>query len=143
MTFYICDLTIAFDSMLQGIDPSLDTVWPTVERRYCARHLCKNFKTNWPGIMMHKLFWGVTNAYSISTFRKAIQQVQIHGGVGAVKWLKEVGPLCRWTRCRFDPGLSNDENTNNFVESFNSTIGIDRTNPILTLLEGTKHFHLL
>ncbi|KAL2937536.1 NAD kinase [Bienertia sinuspersici] len=121
-----------------GIDPSLDDVWPTVSRRYCARHLCKNFKKEYPGVLMHKLFWSVTNAYSLFTFKKAMEQVEKFAGLGAIKWLKEIGPLDRWTRWKFDPQLCSDENTNNFVESFNSTIGVDRTYPILTLLEGVR-----
>lgn len=93
---------------------------------------------------MHKLFWGVVNAYSAFTFRKAMQQVLLHGGLGAVKWFKDLGPLDRWARWQFDPSLCNDENTNNFVESFNSTIGVDRGSPVLTMLEGTLlGLHLL
>lgn len=122
--------------ILQGIDPSLDEVWAKVPRRYCARHLCKNFKKDYPGVLMHKLFWGVTNACSVFTFRKSMEQIQKYGGLGAVKWLKEIGPMERWTKWRFDPQLCSDENTNNFVESFNNTIGVERTYPILTLLEG-------
>lgn len=129
--------------LLQGIDPSLDEVWATVSRRYCARHLCKNFKREYPGILMHKVFWSVTNAYSLFTFKKALEQVQRFAGLGAVKWLKEIGPLDRWTRWMFDPQLCSDENTNNFVESFNSTIGVDRTYPILTLLEGIIYLCLI
>ncbi|KAL2932594.1 NAD kinase [Bienertia sinuspersici] len=131
------DWTIMSDRQ-KGIDPSLDDVWPTVSRRYCARHLCKNFKKEYPGVLMHKLFWSVTNAYSLFTFKKAMEQVEKFAGLGAIKWLKEIGPLDRWTRWKFDPQLCSDENTNNFVESFNSTIGVDRTYPILTLLEGVR-----
>ncbi|XP_021752033.1 uncharacterized protein LOC110717599 [Chenopodium quinoa] len=136
------DWTIMSDRQ-KGIDPALDQVWPKVPRRYCARHLCKNFKADYPGILMHKLFWGVTNAYSAFSFKKALQKVQTTAGLGAVKWFKEVGPLERWTRWRFDPQLSSDENTNNFVESFNNTIGVDRCYPILTLLEGIRRIAMV
>lgn len=34
--------------------------------------------------------------------------------------------------------MCNDSNTSNFVESFNSTLGIDRCRPILTLVEGIR-----
>ncbi|KAL2900127.1 Protein lin-28-like protein A [Bienertia sinuspersici] len=44
----------------------------------------------------------------------------MHAGLGAVQWFKDVGPLDRWARWRYDPRLCNDENTNKFVESFNS-----------------------
>ncbi|XP_021749127.1 uncharacterized protein LOC110714883 [Chenopodium quinoa] len=136
------DWTIMSDRQ-KGVDPSLDAVWPKVPRRYCARHLCKNFKKDYPGLLMHKLFWTVTNAYSEYTFRKALIQLQKHAGLGAVKWFQEVGPLDRWTRWKFDPSLKSDENTNNFVESFNSTIGVDRTYPILTLLEGVRRIAMV
>lgn len=86
---------------------------------------------------MHKLFWSVTNAYSEFTFRKALKQLEAAVGLGAIKWFKDIGPLDRWTRWKFDPEVCSDETTNNFVESFNSTIGVHRTYPILTLLEGT------
>ncbi|KAL2935948.1 Transposase for insertion sequence element IS905, partial [Bienertia sinuspersici] len=136
------DWTIMSDRQ-KGIDPSLDDVWPTASRRYCARHLCKNFKKQYPGVLMHNLFWSVTNAYSLFTFKKAVEQVEKFVGLGAIKWLKEIGPLDRWTRWKFDPQLYSDENTNNFVESFNSTIGVDRTYPIVTLLEGVFLYGLL
>ncbi|KAL2933240.1 Serine/threonine-protein kinase BtrW, partial [Bienertia sinuspersici] len=120
----------------QGIDPSLDQVWPDVARRYCGRHLCKNFKTEYHGLLMHKLFWTVVNSYSEFVFRRSLQEVQKNAGLGAVKWFRDLGPLDRWTRFRFEPSLCCDENTNNFVESFNNTIGVDRTSPVLTMLEG-------
>ncbi|KAL2928918.1 Villin-4, partial [Bienertia sinuspersici] len=121
---------------IQGIDPSLDDVWPKVPRRYCARHLCKNFKKDYPGMLMHKMFWSVTNSFSAYSFKKALTQLQSYAGLGAVKWFKDIGPLETWTKWKFDPTLHSDENTNNFVESFNSTIGVDRCYPVLTLLEG-------
>ncbi|XP_021754532.1 uncharacterized protein LOC110719860 [Chenopodium quinoa] len=127
----------------KGVDPSLDSIWPKVPRRYCAKNLCKNFKKHYPGLLMQKLFWSVTNAYSDYSFRKAMVQLQKHGGLGAVKWFKDVGPLERWTRWKFDLTLKSDESTNNFVESFNSTTGVDRTYPILTLLKGVKRITMV
>ncbi|KAL2944158.1 Nesprin-1 [Bienertia sinuspersici] len=43
------DWTIMSDRQ-KGIDPSLDSIWSKVPRRYCARHLCKNFKTDYPAV---------------------------------------------------------------------------------------------
>ncbi|KAL2924859.1 E3 ubiquitin-protein ligase rififylin [Bienertia sinuspersici] len=111
----------------KGIDPSLDEVWAKVNRRYCARHLCKNFKKDYPGIVMHKLF--TTSGICCWCW--------------AVMWFQEIGPLERWARWRFHPDLYSDANTNNFVESFNSTIGVDRCYPILTLLEGIRRIAMV
>ncbi|XP_048491378.1 uncharacterized protein LOC104883482 [Beta vulgaris subsp. vulgaris] len=127
----------------KGIDPSLDQVWPKVPRRYCERHLCKNFKTDYLGILMHKLFWSVVKSCSQYTFKKALQKIQKVVGLGAIKWFKDMGPLDRWTKWKFDPTLCNDKVTNNFVESFNSTIGADRCNPILTLLYGVRRIAMV
>ncbi|XP_010678244.3 uncharacterized protein LOC104893808 [Beta vulgaris subsp. vulgaris] len=123
----------------KGVDPSLDAVWPKVPRRYCARHLCKNFKSQYPGLVMHKMFWTVVKSYILSfCFKKSLLKLQSNASLGAVRWFKNIGPLDRWARWKYDPTLCNDECTNNFVESFNSTIGADRCYPILTLLEGVR-----
>ncbi|XP_021747627.1 uncharacterized protein LOC110713491 [Chenopodium quinoa] len=90
------DWTIMSDRQ-KGIDPSLDRVWPKVPMRYCARHLCKNFKSEYPVMLMHKVFWSVTNVFAEFSFRKAITKLHALVGLGAVKWFKEIGPLVRWT----------------------------------------------
>ncbi|XP_021737711.1 uncharacterized protein LOC110704231 [Chenopodium quinoa] len=136
------DWTIISDRQ-KGVDPSLDKVWPKIQRRYCARHLCKNFKFEYPGLLMHKLFWAVTNATSMFSFKKALQKLQEHAGLGAIQWFKDLGPLDKWTKWRFDPTVRSDENTNNFVESFNSTISTERCMLVLTLLEGVRRIAMV
>ncbi|XP_057250020.1 uncharacterized protein LOC130591119 [Beta vulgaris subsp. vulgaris] len=121
-----------------GVDPSLDVVWPKVPRRYRARHLCKNFKSEYCGLVMHKMFWTVVKSYSAFSFKKSLLKLQSTVGLGAVRWFTNIGPLDRWARWKYDPTLCNDECTNNFVESFTSSIGADRCYPILTLLEGSN-----
>ncbi|XP_074282602.1 protein FAR1-RELATED SEQUENCE 6-like [Silene latifolia] len=59
------DWTIISDRQ-KGIEPALEQVWPSCYRRFCARHLCKNFKKDYPGLLMHKLFWKLVNSYSSS-----------------------------------------------------------------------------
>ncbi|KAL2925953.1 N-acylneuraminate cytidylyltransferase, partial [Bienertia sinuspersici] len=45
----------------------------------------------------------------------------------------------KWTKHKFDPRLCCDTNISNFVESFNSTLGVDRCKPGLTLLEAPMY----
>ncbi|XP_057249981.1 uncharacterized protein LOC104891221 [Beta vulgaris subsp. vulgaris] len=123
------------EECLEGVDHSLDVVSPKVPRRYCARHLCKNFKSEYPGLVMHKMFWTVVKSYSAFSFKKSLLMLQGTVGLGAVRWFKNIGPLDRCTRWKYDPTLCHDECTNNFVESFSSTTGAKRCYPILTLLE--------
>lgn len=86
---------------------------------------------------MLSLFWRVCGAYSQFTFEKAMQKLQ-KTNIEAKVWLSEVGEMKTWTKHLFNPSVKCDVNKSNFVESFNSTLGIDRCRPVYTLLEGTN-----
>lgn len=122
--------------IVKGIEPALEMMWPEASRRFCCRHLNANFKKDYPGIMMHKLFWKVVNATSEFSFKKALESVVQHGGQGCARWFLDLGPKEHWSKHMFDPKVACDQNTSNFVESFNSTLGVHRCNPIFSLLEG-------
>ncbi|XP_074302845.1 uncharacterized protein LOC141636405 [Silene latifolia] len=92
---------------------------------------------------MHNLFWRVVNATSEFTFKKALELVVQHGGRGAGRWFLDLGEKEMWTKHMFDPNLCAEDNTSNFVESFNSTLGIHRTNPVLSLLEGIRRLAMV
>lgn len=57
-------------------------------------------------------------------------------GEEMMTWLAYLGNKSRWTKKKFDPTVCCEANTSNFVESFNSTLGVDRCRLVLTLLEG-------
>lgn len=122
--------------MFQGIDLALADVWPGAKRRYCCRHISRNFKKQFAGPLMYVLFWRACNATSQFTYRKAMERLQKEGGDRVMTWFAQLGDPATWSKHRFDPNVCNDSNTSNFVESFNSTLGIDRCRPVLTLLEG-------
>ncbi|XP_074298760.1 uncharacterized protein LOC141629688 [Silene latifolia] len=58
-------------------------------------------------------------------------------------WFLDLGDKEQWTKHKFDPELSCEDNTSNFVESFNSTLGVHRTNPVLSLLEGVRRMTMV
>ncbi|KAL2938066.1 putative membrane protein insertion efficiency factor [Bienertia sinuspersici] len=120
-----------------GIDNALIALWPKVGRRYCCKHLSKNWKREYPGPLMLSLFWMACRAYSPFTFRKAIEALQKTNPL-ALTWLAKLGPQYTWSKHAFDPNVKSDVTKTNFVESFNGTLGIDRCRPILTLLEGIR-----
>lgn len=88
---------------------------------------------------MLELFWRVCGAYSEFTFKKSMEKLQ-KTNILAKVWLSEIGEMKTWTKHLFNPAVKCDVNKNNFVESFNATLGIDRCRPILTLLEGMKNY---
>lgn len=57
---------------------------------------------------------------------------------GAYHWLRDNEKLELWARFKFDTTIKCDDNTNNFVESFNHAIGKFRGLPILTMLEEIR-----
>ncbi|XP_074266746.1 uncharacterized protein LOC141590028 [Silene latifolia] len=131
------DWTIIYDRQ-KGVEPALEIVWPEAYRRFCARHLCKNFKSEYPEIMMHQLFWRVVNATSEFSFKKALEIVVQNAGKGCARWFLDLGEKELWAKHKFDPRICSDENTSNFVESFNSALGVQRCLPVLSLLEGVR-----
>ncbi|XP_021714857.1 uncharacterized protein LOC110682820 [Chenopodium quinoa] len=122
----------------KGVELALEQVWPKADRRFYCRHLSRNFKKLFPGPMMYVLFWRSCNAFSVFTFRKAMEKLQKVGGDDVMSWFADLGEQSKWSKHAFDPNVCNDSNTSNFVESFNSTLGVNRCRPILTLLEGIR-----
>ncbi|XP_021746032.1 uncharacterized protein LOC110711901 [Chenopodium quinoa] len=122
----------------KGVDIALKQVWPAAKRRYCCRHLSRNFKKLFPGPLMYTLFWRACNATCKYSFRKAMEKLQKEGGEEVLKWFADIGDQSRWRKYKLDPNVCNDSNTSNFVESFNSTLGVDRCRPVLNLLEGIR-----
>ncbi|KAL2920551.1 Pleckstrin homology-like domain family B member 2 [Bienertia sinuspersici] len=105
-----------------GIKKACTDLWPTVGRRFCCKHLSVNFKNVFPGPKMWQLFWLAASVTSPFTFGKVMKQIQKNKDAARI-WLANLGDQSRWSKHKF-------------VESFNSTLGVDRSRPILTLLEG-------
>ncbi|KAL2926744.1 Succinyl-diaminopimelate desuccinylase [Bienertia sinuspersici] len=121
-----------------GVDLALKKVWPDADRRYCCRHSSRNFKKEFPGPLMYILFYRACNATNPYTFRKAMERLRKEGKATVMKWFADLGKQSKWTKNKFNTTLCSDINTSNFVESFNSTLGIDKCKPILSLLEGIR-----
>ncbi|XP_021727837.1 uncharacterized protein LOC110694956 [Chenopodium quinoa] len=70
----------------KGVDVALKSVWPEAKRRYCCRHLSRNYKKAFPGPLMYILFWRACNATNKFTFRKAMERLQKEGGEDFMLW---------------------------------------------------------
>ncbi|KAL2924213.1 Methionine--tRNA ligase [Bienertia sinuspersici] len=120
-----------------GIEKACTDLWPNVGRRFCCKHLSVNFKNVFAGPKMWQFFWLATSATSPFTFGKAMKQIQKNKDAARI-WLANLGDQSRWSKHKFNTSLKCDVNNTNFVESFNSTLGVDRCRPILTFLEGIR-----
>ncbi|KAL2944951.1 Zinc finger CCHC domain-containing protein 12 [Bienertia sinuspersici] len=125
-----------------SIDKACNEIWPTVDRRYCCKHLSVNFKGVFPRPKMWQLFWLAANATSDFIFGKAMKQME-KVKAGARVWLSHLGEQSRWSKHQFNPAFKCDVNNTNFVESFNATLGTDRARPVMTLLEGIRRVSMV
>ncbi|XP_021718785.1 uncharacterized protein LOC110686467 [Chenopodium quinoa] len=75
----------------QEVDLSLTQVWPDAKRRYCSRHLSRNYKKDFLGAFMYTLFWRLCNATNKFTFRKAMEKLQKEGGDDVMTWFADLG----------------------------------------------------
>ncbi|KAL2944917.1 Zinc finger CCHC domain-containing protein 12 [Bienertia sinuspersici] len=126
----------------KSIDKACNEIWPTVDRRYCCKHLSVNFKGVFPRPKMWQLFWLAANATSDFIFGKAMKQME-KVKAGARVWLSHLGEQSRWSKHQFNPAFKCDVNNTNFVESFNATLGTDRARPVMTLLEGIRRVSMV
>ncbi|KAJ0031488.1 hypothetical protein Pint_13741 [Pistacia integerrima] len=117
----------------KGIINALQAEWPNARSRFCAWHVYANFRKNFPGIHLRKLFWQVSRAANRINFVEAMGMVK-DVDENAHKWLLENEPD-QWSRHAFDTTSKSDYITNNMSECFNSWLGEDRELPILSLLE--------
>ncbi|XP_021751646.1 uncharacterized protein LOC110717301 [Chenopodium quinoa] len=96
-----------------------------------------NWKKSFPRPLLFSLFWRACNANSAFTFKKAMDQLGKVNPAGRI-WLSKLGDQKRWSKHKFNTELKCDVNVTNFVESFNATLGLDRSRPVMTLLESVR-----
>lgn len=93
-----------------------------------------NGQGTFKGTPFEAYFWQATDACNEYVFNKAMQEMK-KLSADAYQYLKAI-PLELWARFKFDPSVCSLDNTYNFTESFNATLGMDRVKPMLTLAEG-------
>ena len=104
-------------------------------------HILTNLFSSYPqhgeGAWFHCFFYVAANAYSEFVFKKAINKIK-EKDTFAFNWLRDNEPFEHWARFKFDQTLKVDDNTNNFVESFNNAIVKHRGKPTYTMLEEIR-----
>ncbi|XP_027102956.1 uncharacterized protein [Coffea arabica] len=125
-----------FSLAFAGLNLAYEEMIPEAIGRHCCRHICSNFKSQFPGILLSSFFWKVAKSYDAIGHNDAMASIK-DIDINAWKYLDKI-PRTTWCRHVFSTELKCDNVTNNFTESFNAWIGDRRGKPILTLVDGLR-----
>ncbi|XP_071939015.1 uncharacterized protein [Coffea arabica] len=120
----------------KGLNIAYEEKVPVASGRHCCRHICSNFKAQFPGILLSNLFWRAAKSFDVAGHNEAMASIK-ELNIEAWKYLDKI-PKTTWCRYTFNTGLKCDHVTNNCTESFNAWIGELRGKPILTLVDGLR-----
>ncbi|XP_058726237.1 uncharacterized protein LOC131597563 [Vicia villosa] len=126
---------IAYDV---GLVPAIAELGPNVEHRLCVKHLYGNWKKKYPGGHMKQLLWQAVRATVVPDWERAMQKIK-DINEDAWKEIMEIRPSM-WTRSAYRTASHCDLQVNNMCEAFNMAILEYRDKPVITLLEGLKHY---
>ncbi|XP_050280848.1 uncharacterized protein LOC126721820 [Quercus robur] len=120
----------------KGLIPAIVTLFPTVEHRYCVKHIYNNFKIDHKGLELKDALWRCAAATTVREFERCMQYIR-DLDEKAYKYLANIAPA-QWTRSYFTPRALTDCLVNNLSESFNAMILKSRDKPILVMLEWIR-----
>nr|XP_027120446.1 uncharacterized protein LOC113737406 [Coffea arabica] len=119
-----------------GLNLAYEEQIPLATGRYCCKHICSNFRLQFPGVLLNSLFWKAAKSYDALGFNEAMASIK-DMNVEAWRYLSKIPPAS-WARHAYSTEIKCDHVTNNFTESFNAWVGDLRDKPILTLANGLR-----
>ena len=114
----------------------MKTLFPTVENRYCVKHIYNNCKVNHKGMELKSVLWRYASTTSAKEFKRVMDHLKSLDEE-AWKYLADIEPA-QWTRSHFSSRALTDCMVNNLSESFNSMIMKARNKLILSMLEWIR-----
>ena len=121
---------------LQGLIPAIETLFSTVEHRYCVKHIYNNFKIDHKGLELKDALWRCAAAITVREFERCMQYIR-DLDEKTYEYLANIAPA-QWTRSHFTSRALTDCLVNNLSESFNAMILKSRDKPILAMLEWIR-----
>ncbi|XP_058733914.1 uncharacterized protein LOC131605589 [Vicia villosa] len=122
----------------KGLVPAVQSVSVHVEQRLCVKHLYGNWKKKYPGLELKEIMWSAARATTVAAWERAMLRMK---SLNKAAW-KEMNdiPAQHWSRSHFKTYSKCDLQVNNMCEAFNRAILEYRDKPIITMLEGIKHY---
>ena len=61
---------------MQGLLLAMETLFPTVEHRYCVKHIYNNFKVNHKGMELKSVLWRCAGTISARKFERGMDHLK-------------------------------------------------------------------
>ena len=61
---------------MQGLLLAMETLFPTVEHRYCVKHIYNNFKVNHKGMELKSVLWRCVETISVKEFERRMEHLK-------------------------------------------------------------------
>ncbi|XP_048603739.1 uncharacterized protein BNAC02G17160D isoform X1 [Brassica napus] len=130
------NLTIISDKQ-KGLVIAIAAELPHAEHRMCARHIYANWRKQGYSRSEYKnLFWGVAYSFTEGEYEERLELLKAFDQ-GAYDALLATEPP-RWCRAFFSVESHCADVHNNLSESFNRTIKMARSKPVINLLEDIR-----
>ena len=71
LTCFVC-----LFAYLQGLIPAIETLFLTVEHRYCVKHIYNNFKVDHKGLELKDALWRCAAATTVREFERCMQYIR-------------------------------------------------------------------
>ncbi|XP_039138992.1 uncharacterized protein LOC120276335 [Dioscorea cayenensis subsp. rotundata] len=127
--------------MQKGLINAVNTLFPLIEHRMCARHIYARFGKQFPGKEMQIQFWNTSRATYQPEMQKQLQIMRnVKGGTKAVEVLLERWPISSWCLACFNDVVQCDVIDNNMCETFNGVLVETRAKPIISMLEDIRKY---
>ena len=120
----------------QGLERAVSEFLPNAEHRKCTRHLYANFKRKYSGVELHRLFWQAASTSVQDNFYSKMEEMRVVNQE-AHDYLIQRNPNS-WSRAFFKIESKCPNFENGICESFNKAILVQRTKPIITMLEDIR-----
>ncbi|XP_050242275.1 uncharacterized protein LOC126691260 [Quercus robur] len=120
----------------KGLILTIETLFPTVEHRYCVKHIYNNFKIDHKRLELKDALWRCAAATTVREFERCMQYIRDFDEK-AYEYLANIAPA-QWTRSHFTPRALTDCLVNNLSGSFNAMILKSRDKPIFAMLEWIR-----
>ena len=62
--------------MKQGLIPTIEILFPTMEHRYCVKYIYNNFKINRKRLELKDALWKYSGATTIREYERKMQQLK-------------------------------------------------------------------